>query len=69
MIHCLSPYQHQIHHTMHHIIYNMIYLLYVIYQNKSNIVTSDLKKISVFGVTWPKKRGSVGRLFFFLVGP
>ena len=23
------------------------------------------KKISVFGVTWPKKRGSVGRLFFF----
>ena len=23
------------------------------------------KKKSVFGVTWPKKRGSVGRLFFF----
>ena len=28
------------------------------------------KKKSVFGVTWPRKRGSVGRLFFFfLVGP
>ena len=29
------------------------------------------KQKSVFGVTWPRKRGSAGRLFFFffLVGP
>ena len=40
MIHCLSPYQHQIHHAMHHIIHNMIYILFVMPFQLNSIDTS-----------------------------